>query len=183
MVNRFGCYCFLSVDLLAGGQSFAAGKTEAELLPDICFSYQKIGGFWHELDVVRRDPADIIRVGGTYYIWYSKVKNGPGSRYPSGYAATVWYATSSDGFSWIERGEAAGKGGHEVLARPHGPGVSALIGKVGPQQIKKTIRYAADGIDFKPVANVMDPPWGAAGIGPMRIPLRPGRNPCIGGFQ
>ena len=30
---------------------------------------------------------------------------------PSGYHATVWYATSADGYRWVERGEAVGKGG------------------------------------------------------------------------
>ncbi|MCP5115630.1 MAG: sulfatase-like hydrolase/transferase, partial [bacterium] len=27
----------------------------------------------HEPGVVRRDPSDVIRVGGTYYVWYTKV--------------------------------------------------------------------------------------------------------------
>lgn len=66
----------------------------------------------HEPGVTRRDPSDVIRAGDTYYLWYSKVTKGPGiTDYPSGYAATVWYATSPDGRAWTERGEAVGKGG------------------------------------------------------------------------
>jgi hypothetical protein len=57
----------------------------------------------------------VIKVGGTYYVYYSKVvkadlpanKRHLGS---SGYPATVWYASSTDGLKWTERGEAVGLG-------------------------------------------------------------------------
>ncbi len=66
----------------------------------------------HEPGVVRRDPSDVIKAGDKYHLWYSKVTKGPGiTDYPSGYSATVWYATSPDGHAWTERGEALGKGG------------------------------------------------------------------------
>ncbi len=66
----------------------------------------------HEAGVTRRDPSDVIQVGGQYYVWYSKVEKGPGVwEYPSGYSADVWYATSPDGLSWSEKGKAVGKGG------------------------------------------------------------------------
>jgi len=54
---------------------------------------------------MRRDPSDIIQVDGLYYVWYSKGKIAPG------YDATVWYATSSDGSNWTEKGEAVARGG------------------------------------------------------------------------
>lgn len=54
--------------------------------------------------IMRRDPSDIIQVGNLYYIWYTK-----GSM-DSGYDATIWYATSSDGHAWTERGEALDRG-------------------------------------------------------------------------
>lgn len=67
------------------------------------------GGLGSEEGVCRRDPSDVIRVGDTYYVWYSKVTEGS-ALYPSGYFATIWYATSTDeGQHWQERGEAIGK--------------------------------------------------------------------------
>jgi len=79
---------------------------------DVVFRYSPAHGLGPEKGVCRRDPSDIIRVGDRYYVWYSKVRRGPGVyRYPSGYFATVWYATSPDGHTWTERGQALGKGG------------------------------------------------------------------------
>jgi len=61
-------------------------------------------------DWQRRDPSDIIRVGDTYYVWYTKIhKDAPG--YPQGWAGTVWYATSKNGRDWEEQELAVGKGG------------------------------------------------------------------------
>jgi hypothetical protein len=53
---------------------------------------------------MRRDPSDVIKVGDHYYVWYSKGTIGPG------YDATVWYATSTDGHTWTEKGMALAKG-------------------------------------------------------------------------
>lgn len=49
---------------------------------------------------MRRDPSDIIKVDELYYVWYSKGPIKPG------YDATVWYATSPDGYEWTEQGQA-----------------------------------------------------------------------------
>ncbi len=63
----------------------------------------------HEPGVSRRDPSDVIRHEGTYYVWYTKVgEDEPG--YPSGYPGVVWYATSPDGKRWTERGRALPEG-------------------------------------------------------------------------
>jgi len=64
----------------------------------------ELTGIGHEKKVMRRDPSDIIKVGDTYYVWYSKGPISPG------YDATVWYATSHDGTTWTEKGEALAKG-------------------------------------------------------------------------
>nr|WP_237742367.1 family 43 glycosylhydrolase [Gayadomonas joobiniege] len=61
-------------------------------------------GIGIEKGVMRRDPSDIIKVGDTYYLWYSKGK------ISTGYDATVWYATSKDGHHWVEQGQALAKG-------------------------------------------------------------------------
>jgi len=65
-----------------------------------------------ERNVSRRDPSDVIKVGGLYHVWYTKVKNRAGVfRYPSGYSGEIWYATSRDGRSWREQGRALSAGG------------------------------------------------------------------------
>jgi predicted GH43/DUF377 family glycosyl hydrolase len=66
--------------------------------------YSPAKGIGPQEGVMRRDPSDIIKVGDLYYVWYSK---GPQS---SGYDATIWYATSSDGHQWTEKGESLPKG-------------------------------------------------------------------------
>ncbi|WP_430934686.1 family 43 glycosylhydrolase [Saccharicrinis sp. 156] len=76
------------------------GQDEIKTLTATKFNLQGIG---LEKGVMRRDPSDIIKVSDRYYVWYSK---GPKS---SGYDATVWYATSSDGVNWTEKGMAIDK--------------------------------------------------------------------------
>jgi hypothetical protein len=73
--------------------------------------FENFGGFTYsdaipyEEGVTRRDPSPVIRVEDTYYVWYSGTRE---SR--DGFSASVWYATSSDGVSWHEEGEAIPKG-------------------------------------------------------------------------
>lgn len=55
----------------------------------------------------RRDPSDIIKVGDTWHIWYSRMK----SDERTGYDASVWHATSKDeGKTWKEQSEAISRG-------------------------------------------------------------------------
>ncbi len=56
------------------------------------FTYDEAKGIGHETGCTRRDPSDVIKVGDTYYLYYTKVSG----RAP-GYWGTVWYATSKDG--------------------------------------------------------------------------------------
>jgi hypothetical protein len=55
--------------------------------------------------IERQDPSNVIKVGDTYYVWYTQRKRGT---HP--YASTVYYAASKDGIHWDDRGEAIGKG-------------------------------------------------------------------------
>jgi len=78
--------------------------------------YSPAIGLGPEKGVMRRDPSDIIRtreirydgnlvdIRTTYYVWYTK------SHVSHGYDATVWYATSTDGHTWVEKGEALPRG-------------------------------------------------------------------------
>ncbi|MGJ8651249.1 MAG: family 43 glycosylhydrolase [Opitutaceae bacterium] len=71
---------------------------------EVSITFSNAEGIGAEKGVMRRDPSDVIKVGDLYYVWYSK---GPKS---SGYDATVWYATSEDGYVWTEKGMALPKG-------------------------------------------------------------------------
>jgi len=77
-----------------------------EALTGLVFKYDEVAGIGHEPRCTRRDPSDVIKVGDTWYVWYTKVYG----RSP-GYWGSIWYATSSDeGFTWQEKGEALGLG-------------------------------------------------------------------------
>ncbi|NQU48825.1 MAG: hypothetical protein HQ519_09275 [Planctomycetes bacterium] len=72
-------------------------------------SYEPLQGIGPETGMLRRDPSDVIKVGGNFYIWYTKVlESSPG--YPEGFNGTIWFATSTDGVRWIEQGQALGRG-------------------------------------------------------------------------
>ena len=70
----------------------------------VTVTHSEIEGIGAEPGVMRRDPSDIIKVGDLYYVWYSKGTISPG------YDATIWYATSTDGHTWTEKGESLAKG-------------------------------------------------------------------------
>lgn len=73
----------------------------------VVFTYQEVQGIGQDSLYNRRDNSDIIKVGDTYYIWYSRMD----SPITSGYWATIWYATSQDeGYTWKEQGMALGLG-------------------------------------------------------------------------
>ncbi len=76
------------------------------------------GDLAYEEGVVRRDPSAVIKVDGSYYVWYSK-SYGP----TQGFAGDlendkvfpwdrcdIWYATSKDGVTWTEEGIAVPRG-------------------------------------------------------------------------
>jgi len=83
------------------------------------FKYSRVTGIGKEDGVSRRDPSKIIKVGDTYYVWYTRRKT---EHEPVGMAnctdeipavdwdlADIYYATSRDGFNWEEQGMAVGR--------------------------------------------------------------------------
>ncbi|MDX2430793.1 MAG: family 43 glycosylhydrolase, partial [Bacteroides sp.] len=73
----------------------------------VSFSYTEISGIGKDTLYNRRDNSDIIKVGNTYYVWYTRMD----SPITPGYWGTIWYATSEDeGFTWKEQGMALGTG-------------------------------------------------------------------------
>jgi hypothetical protein len=83
------------------------------------FKYSELDGFdYHNHDgtISRRDPSKVILHNGKYYVWYT-YRNTPtppqgadksNDTIPSSDwdLAEIWYATSTDGFSWEEQGVA-----------------------------------------------------------------------------
>lgn len=69
------------------------------------FIYSDLPGLEPSATIMRRDPSDVIKVGDLFYVWYTK-----GAVF-HGYDSTIWYATSKDGRTWTERGEALARGG------------------------------------------------------------------------
>ncbi|MGM0376690.1 MAG: family 43 glycosylhydrolase [Bacteroidota bacterium] len=79
------------------------------------FQFEEVTGIGFEEYVTRRDPSDVIKVGQTYYVYYTKIPDAKPKYWGAGYwGASVWCAKSKDkGFSWTEVGEMlpAGKKG------------------------------------------------------------------------
>ncbi|WP_413432968.1 glycoside hydrolase family 117 protein [Crateriforma spongiae] len=83
------------------------------------FRHSPIEGLdYHDGDgtISRRDPSKIVKANGKYYVWYTR-RSTPTP--PGGAAggtdvipstdwdlAEIWYATSTDGFTWTEQGVA-----------------------------------------------------------------------------
>ncbi|PQV50611.1 glycosyl hydrolase family 32 [Jejuia pallidilutea] len=69
----------------------------------VSFSYSEVTGIGKDSVYNRRDPSDIIKVDGKYYVWYTRMDK----PVRSGYWGTIWYATSEDeGHTWQEQGMA-----------------------------------------------------------------------------
>ncbi len=78
------------------------------------FRYTPVKGLATPTGVSRRDPTKVIRVNGTYYVWYTRRDTGcdpvgqqdatdsvPATDWD---LADIWYATSTDGITWQEQG-------------------------------------------------------------------------------
>lgn len=81
--------------------------------------------------IKRRDPSDIIKVGETYYVWYTKILEGT-QGFPGGWGGTVWYATSPDGRLWTEQDLAIAKSSKAADWDSHGaytPNIAVYKGR------------------------------------------------------
>lgn len=84
------------------------------------FMYSRVTGIGKdesELSVSRRDPSKVLKIGDTYYVWYTRriTEHVPvGMRHHDQAneeipavdwdLADICYATSKDGFDWVEQG-------------------------------------------------------------------------------
>ncbi len=85
--------------------SIAISQDLAKDTYHVSYSFTNIPGLLSEKGITRRDPSDVIKFEGNYYVWYTKSTKGF-----SGYDATIWYAVSKDGLAWEEKGEALPRG-------------------------------------------------------------------------
>ena len=91
------------------------------------FKYSHVSGIGKEAGVTRRDPTTVLRIDGTYFVWYTRRQtandrdqsNKPPHRQQTWDTpvydwdlAEIWYATSDDGFNWVEQGVAVSRGPH-----------------------------------------------------------------------
>ena len=96
--------CCLVEDSQFGGVHAQDKAEQKRKTGRVVVVHSELKGIGAQKGVMRRDPSDVIKVGDLFYIWYSKGKISPG------YDATVWYATSSNGRDWTEKGQALAKG-------------------------------------------------------------------------
>ncbi|MBD0831620.1 family 43 glycosylhydrolase [Aestuariibaculum sediminum] len=71
------------------------------------FDFEEISGIGYEEGCTRRDPSDVIKVGDSYFVYYTKIPDAQPKYWGAGYwGASIWCAISQDaGYSWIEVGE------------------------------------------------------------------------------
>jgi hypothetical protein len=80
------------------------------------FKYSRLSGFDQVKSTSRRDPSKVLKIDGTYFVWYTKRQT---EKHPAGPdratdeipsadwdLAEIWYATSENGFDWKEEGVA-----------------------------------------------------------------------------
>lgn len=167
----------ISAGLVLGLSACIAIAEEPEL-PVITFKYVPATGLGREKGVCRRDPSDVIKVGDTYYVWYSKVRNEPGVfHYPSGYSATIWYATSTDGTNWIERAQALGRGRSGAWDEEgvYTPGILVADGKyyMGYDGADRPWTAESPASEGLAVAQSPDGPWKKLSGSPVNVPTPP----------
>ncbi len=90
------------------------------------FLYSSLKGLGKEAGVTRRDPSTVLKIDGKYYVWYTRRSTKYKVRQELNIDADadldweiprfdwdlseIYYATSEDGFSWIEQGVSARRG-------------------------------------------------------------------------
>jgi len=82
----------------------ANGTTPPELATPN-YRTSEIAGIGYDTQSERCDPSNVIKVGDTFHVWYTRVKARTNL-----YTGTVYHASSTDGHDWTERGQAIGPG-------------------------------------------------------------------------
>jgi hypothetical protein len=170
------------------GYEKPAIQTADPLLDHVDFIYSPAEGLGPQPNVCRRDNSDIIKVGDTYYVWYSKVRNEPNVyMYPSGYSATVWYATSQDGHKWEEKGQAlaVGKPGAWDEGGVYTPNILRADGKYyltydGAAKNHSEQSFCGEGMA---ISDSPDGPWRRIAENPLNWPIKSDDPNCFNNFR
>lgn len=104
MRKNFPTYWLL---LFLMGTNFVLAQDMQAHFKNVEYQFTEIDGIGFEKGVTRRDPSDVIKVGQTYYVYYTKIPDAQPEYWGAGYwGASVWCAKSEDeGFSWTEVGQ------------------------------------------------------------------------------
>ena len=107
-------------------------------------------------DSMRVDDACLLVRDGKYWLYYK------GRRWNDTPAHTemgLAVADAPEGPYTRYVANPVVKGGHEVLAWPLGAGVAAMV-NIGPEGVRKTLRYAPDGLTFSRMMDLDEVPNG-----------------------
>ena len=104
----------------------------------------------NDFDSHRMDDASLIIRNGEFWLYYKGRQWGVGARSTK---MGLAIAKSPEGPYVKYANNPLIRGGHEVLVWPQGEGVATMIGMTGPDSIKKSIRYAKDGLHFTKTHN------------------------------
>jgi hypothetical protein len=140
-------------------QQFGLSESDHQEL-NSTFRYTRLEGLDYSENTSRRDPSKVLRIDGTYFVWYTRRKTvspplGPDmatDTIPSADwdLADIAYATSQDGFTWQEQGVA--------IPRPPKPKLAdndaiALVGGhtnpiLGADKVKQVLADYRNAVQF-----------------------------------
>lgn len=103
-----------------------------------------------QFDSHRMDDSSIIVRDGKYWLYY---KGRQWGKSPRETKMGVAIADNPEGSYVKYENNPVVRGGHEVLVWPQGKGVATMIGKEGPEDVRKSIMYADDGLNFTKTHN------------------------------
>ena len=143
------------------------------------FRYSTLRGLSPEAGITRRDPTTVLKLGDTYYVWYTRrateADRNPRNRPPyqeqnwrePAYdwdLAEIWLATSRDGFAWQEQGRAVAPGPRDEF-----DGRSVFTPDVLLWRGKYYLYYQAVGYPYtNRTRNVIGMSWAERPEGPWR---------------
>ena len=109
------------------------------------------------------DDACLLKRNGKYWFYYKGRQLG---KSPSETKMGLAIADNPAGPYVRHKSNPVIPGNHEVLVRPQGNGVAAMIGRVGPKEITKSILYAEDGLNFSKTHSVKNGAWAGGAFRP-----------------
>ena len=124
------------------------------------------GDFVADPNIIRRDPTAVIKVGELYYVYYTKgirFADGPVRKFFPWDQCDLWYATSTDGWTWQEKGLAVARGSAGAYddASVFTPEILAHEGKyyLVYQVVKAPYVYRVKNTVGMSIADSPDGPW------------------------